>query len=141
MASSQDRDTSDKALGNTKTSASSAGGAKRQQVRRWTWTAFLESHPTAEEIDGLCKTLNENCTKWVFQVEKAKSGKLHYQGYSEFKTAREMGGVKAMLHPHAKAAHLEKAKGTAEMNHKYCTKDESRVEVGGEGGDWPKVRK
>jgi hypothetical protein len=77
----------------------------------------------------------------VFQVEKAKSGKLHYQGYAEFKTAREMGGVKALLAPHAKAAHLEKAKGDAIANHKYCTKIESRVATGGQGGTWPKERK
>jgi len=67
----------------------------------------------------------------VGQFELAPTTKkLHWQGYVEFKdrirlsaAIKRIHGPKGVL----EGAHIEVAKGTAEENKTYCTKDESRV--------------
>jgi hypothetical protein len=126
-------DTVDKDLGNTKTRSLS-----KQQHRNWCFTIHLDKEEVGvDEVDKLSSTLAENAKKFVFQVEKTPTtGRLHYQGYAEFKNARQMGGVQKVLAPHGKAAHLTVADGSDISNYKYCTKIDSRWMVGGEAG-WP----
>lgn len=84
-----------------------------------------------------CFTLNNyseldesNFVKWVFKKPKTpmyriigkevgKSGTKHLQGYLYFKNPISFNTIKGLL----PRAHIEVAKGTAEDNKKYCSKD------------------
>jgi hypothetical protein len=124
-------DSLDKELGNTKTSSLS----KAPQHRRWCWTLYPEKNITVDMVDELSAFLGSVCKKFVFQVEKCPTtGKQHYQGYSEFTNARQMNGVIKVLKMHGKGPHVEPAKGNEDQCYDYCTKEESRDMVGGQGG-------
>lgn len=75
----------------------------------------------------------------VWQLEKGASGTLHWQGYVAFKKKLRMQPVKDLLG--ATAIHLEKAKGTAKQNRRYCTKDEGRQDGPWELGSCPALGK
>lgn len=71
----------------------------------------------------------------IYQVEKTQNNTEHIQGYAEFKSPLTVGsygarntGIKAVFH--CNTMHIEAARGNAEQNIKYCTKEESRVRVG-----------
>lgn len=62
----------------------------------------------------------------VFQQEKCPStGRLHYQGYIEFRTQIGITNVKKLLND--ETVHLEKRMGTQKQAIAYCTKDETKV--------------
>jgi len=90
-----------------------------------------ESHT---EINGYrwCFTLNhpENLNMTVsgskllvYQLEKAKNGVLHIQGYVEMEKEMRFKQMKALL----PGAHIEMALGTRLHNIAYCTKMATRV--------------
>lgn len=58
--------------------------------------------------------------------EVGESGTPHLQGYVYFQDAKTMSAVSAYL----PRAHLEKARGTAEENYQYCTKENDYYEYG-----------
>lgn len=63
----------------------------------------------------------------VYQLERAPdTGKLHFQGYVEFKRSTKMGGVKKALG--SDTVHLEPRQGTRDQARGYCMKEESRVD-------------
>lgn len=62
----------------------------------------------------------------IFQLESGRdSGYRHYQGYVEYHRERAFTAVKKDL---GEAVHLEPAKGSRDDNHRYCTKEETRVD-------------
>lgn len=70
----------------------------------------------------------------VYQKERAPStGALHFQGYVVLTNPTSLVGMKAI---HA-TAHWEVAKGSAQDNIAYCTKEDSRVSPPVERGDPP----
>jgi hypothetical protein len=77
-------------------------------------------------------------TYCVFQLEKGESGTPHYQLYIRFKNAVGLDTCKKRLILHG--WHLEQAKGNAEQNKKYCTK-EPRVAGPWEFGEMPQQGK
>lgn len=108
------------------------GAKKYPQCRRWSFTEYsLENY---DKFKTLFNTLGETVIRYmVYQGETApKTGKLHLQGYVEFKTPRRLGGVKKLLE--SKTLHAVPSKGNAKQNTTYCTKEESA-----EKSDFPPV--
>lgn len=63
----------------------------------------------------------------VFQRERCpKTGRLHFQGYAEFKRDTRLRGIQAALG--TPTAHVELRKGTQAEAIEYCKKEESRAE-------------
>lgn len=76
----------------------------------------------------------KSTTYYVYQREEGASGTPHLQGYFELARPQEMRWLKARGF---KQAHLEIAKGTADQNKAYCTKEprlSEPVEWGVPGG-------
>lgn len=67
----------------------------------------------------LCMSLQETAQYLVVGKETGESGTPHLQGYVYFKSQRTFKSLKKML----PRAHIEVAKGTAQHNRTYCTKD------------------
>lgn len=89
-----------------------------QRLRNWMVTSY------AEEFSENVK--NERIQYAVWQREQCPTtGKLHWQGYLEFKEGVSMSVVKKLLKDNT--VHLEARKGTQEQAIAYCTKEESRV--------------
>jgi len=94
------------------------------RAKYWCFTSFNMAampHWDAEHMQYL-----------VFQKEKCpKTGKLHFQGYVQFIKRVRMSRAKILLKQ--PTAHMEVAKGSAQENIDYCTKEDSRVD-----GPWIK---
>jgi len=95
------------ALGNTKTNARSRG-----------WIITLNNY-TEEELDFLKVVCTQKCTKYILGDEVGKSGTPHIQGWMYFKNGVSMASLKKL----SPRAHWERAKGNAEQNKVYCSKD------------------
>lgn len=98
---------------------------------------FTINNPTDDERATL-SILPENAeargiSHLVFQLERGDRGTPHYQGYIRFTNPRLLAGVKRVL---GRRAHVERARGTLQHNHAYCTKPETRVEGPWEVGDF-----
>jgi hypothetical protein len=75
----------------------------------------------SEQEKAFVATLKDKNAKYVIcGQEVTKTGVPHLQGYVSFKSPRTMSAVKKLL---GGRAHLEIAKGSAEQNKKYCTKE------------------
>lgn len=84
--------------------------------RAWCFTAF------GDISDNL------PATYWCYGVEKCPTtGREHLQGYIYFKNARTFTATKNLL---GSTTHLEPAKGTAQENRDYCSKDGTFREYG-----------
>jgi len=86
--------------------------------RRWT---YVINNYAAEERDHIASLEHPDICYQVLQFERGDKGTPHLQGYLELPKPRRIGGVKRILS--CPSAHLEPAKGTAEQNLLYCTKD------------------
>lgn len=87
---------------------------------------------TLEDLGKLLES-DESVKYYVFGSEVAPTtGTPHFQGYVTFKNPRSISGVNKKFF--GNKARLEVAKGTAEENRVYCTKDNNFVE----GGEMPK---
>lgn len=104
------------ALGNTKT--------KAKRSRGW---CFTLNNYTEEDYNKLKDTCTQFCKKFIIGKEVGKKGTPHLQGYCYFQDGKTFDAVKQLL---GTALHLEKAKGTAEQNKKYCGKDENYIMQG-----------
>lgn len=89
------------------------------------WCLTL-NNPTEEE-----KSLMEHfyltqdvCTFAVHQIEKGEGGTPHVQGYFQFGKRLRLTQVKKLF---GSRAHLEVARGDANSNIAYCTKEEGRL--------------
>lgn len=70
----------------------------------------------------------------VWQVERGEDGTVHVQGYVRFKNRKRMTTVKKLMD--CDGMHLEFAKGTEADNKAYCTKEDTRAEIGEERGSF-----
>lgn len=84
---------------------------------RW---CFTLNNYTIEDCSSIVLTIKDKCKKAIVGYEKGESGTPHLQGYIEFKTKRRPIGVFNI-----KGIHFEKAKGNAEDNERYCSKDDN----------------
>lgn len=102
--------------------AASAGTtASSKQNRSWVFTC---NHPTKEEQHAVEKETGIRYAVW--QKEQGEAGTPHLQGYIQYKTAKRFSTLKRRY----PRFHFEVARGSAEQNRKYCTK-EPRL-----GGPW-----
>lgn len=91
--------------------------------RRW---CFTLNNPAMDEPWA---ALPDDVAYLVWQKEQGAQGTVHLQGYVRLKKSLSIGRVKEVLS--MPGAHLEKANGSEEQCHAYCTKAETRV-----GGPW-----
>lgn len=94
--------------------------------RAYTFTIFFPSEDNGAALAEAFTELPPKARYMVWQLEATQEGRPHWQGYLQCTDALRMAAVKKM-HPLFAKAHLEKAKGTAQQNYDYCTKDESRL--------------
>lgn len=88
---------------------------KNKKFRNWCFTSFTFNE---EELE---KFLTLPCTYVVVGEERCpKTGRMHYQGYFEYKNARYFHSLKSQLGFHV---HLEPRRQTAEQAANYCKKD------------------
>lgn len=92
-------------------------------MRSRSWCFTLNNYVDAD-VERLTSV---KCKYIVFGKEIGEKGTPHLQGYVNFSSAKTMGVAKMLL---SMRCHLEKAKGNAEQNRKYCVKDGDFVEVG-----------
>jgi len=91
------------------------------QGKRW---CFTLNNPDEGEKAALVLFKEWDHAKYgVFQYETGESGTLHAQGYIEFTSNKRLAAVRHLL----PRAHWEIARGSAEENTKYCTKEQGRV--------------
>ncbi len=96
-------------------------------ARRWCFTAF-DTDQAARFVDAVANQVPELVEKikyLVCQWEEAPStGRRHLQGYIELRSPQRLGYLRKLV---GNGVHAAQAKGTAEHNRAYCTKEESRV--------------
>lgn len=83
------------------------------------YVCFTLNNPTVEEIERLKTNIRGQAIYGIFQKERGEQGTLHLQGYVAIGNRRGQGYWKEFL---GARAHLEKARGSAEDNRRYCTK-------------------
>lgn len=91
-----------------------------QRSRAW---AFTINNFEDEDKKKLCDL---DCQYIVFGEERGEEGTPHLQGYVYFKTLKSLKQLKKVV----ERGHYEVAKGSAEQNRVYCTKDGEFVERG-----------
>lgn len=98
----------------------------QQQLKNWMFT----SYKCDGTVDGGHFNVPDNDKDFrmcVWQYEYCPdTGKLHAQGYIEFKNSKRLNKVKELLED--PAVHLEKRNGTKIQAITYCSKRESRVD-------------
>lgn len=87
---------------------------------------FTINNPTEEE-----RTLPQcwDAKYAVWQYEKGENDTPHIQGYVSFVSPARLSAMKKL----SPTAHWEQAKGTAQQNREYCTKEKGRL-----AGPWEK---
>nr|AOV86255.1 putative rep protein [uncultured virus] len=112
----------------SRSSKTSDRPANTKTSRSWCFTINDANWDPKSVGEELCRYL-------VCQLEAAPStGKLHYQGYCEFKNAIRMAQCKRILGNDG--AHLEPRLGTRDEARDYCMKPETRVAGPFEFGNW-----
>lgn len=103
-----------------------------KRARGWCFTANLK-----EDVDNVILDHPiSGCRYQVWQYERVNH--LHIQGYIYFDNARTGRAVKTLIADWCGVeANMRIAKGSAEDNKVYCTKEDSRVEGPFEAGDMP----
>lgn len=91
----------------------------------WSFTIQIPECLTAEQAGEMWKP--DHMKYLVFQCESGTHA--HVQGYVHLTSRRAMSSVKNIFQN--PGMHLEPAKGSAEQNRTYCTKEETRI-----GGPW-----
>ena len=99
--------------GNTKTPPRKK--YKHNRSRSWVYTL---NNYTEDEIKAVNKLVSES-QRYCFGFEKGLNGTPHIQGYVQFKNQRRFTALQKAL----PRAHWERAKGTPDENHKYCSKE------------------
>ncbi|UOF78302.1 rep protein [Circoviridae sp.] len=95
-------------VGNTKTTSRNRG-----------WCFTLNNY-TQSELDFITQYFIENCVKHIIGIEKGKKNETpHLQGWCYFKNGVSFKRVKFI----SERAHWEVAKGNAEQNRVYCSKE------------------
>lgn len=86
---------------------------------------------TTSQFSALVKN-DWNVTYGIFQLEKGEQETKHFQGYFEFLGKKRLTGLKRLL----PSAHWESRRGSRSQAREYCRKEESRVEIGVEIGEF-----
>jgi len=94
------------------------GNTKTTTLRTRGWCFTLNNY-TEEEKDILESFGHTNTERFIVGREVGTNGTPHLQGYMYFKNAQSFDRMRKVC----ERAHWEKAKGTAEQNYKYCSKD------------------
>lgn len=94
---------------------------------------FTINNPDADYAETLIGSIPHKYI--VFQEERGAQGTTHVQGYVYFANAKQVQAVSRM--GPFRHAHLEIARGTAEQNRDYCTKEDTRVNGPWEDGTIP----
>lgn len=94
---------------------------RQPRYRAWCFTINNPSPPTEAALLAL------GADYLVFGRERAGTGTPHLQGYIRLKHPCTFSSIKERL-PHG--AHIEVARGSAEQNRRYCTKEDDYEEVG-----------
>lgn len=88
---------------------------------------FTLNNYTQEDIDYLENNFFEGyCSYLIYGKEKATTGTNHLQGYVQLKKRTRFNTIKKYL----KSYHIEDAKGSAEQNRAYCSKELDYKEFG-----------
>lgn len=105
------------------------GAKKDPQYRNWcfTWNDYTELPTNDDWWDKF-----RGITYGVCQLERGKdTGKLHLQGYLEFKNPKRFSTIKSYM----EGAHIERVKGSQQQNITYCKKEDTRVDGPWEYGE------
>lgn len=94
---------------------------------------FTLNNPSAREIEHVKQFLSTS-KYGVCQLERGSSGTEHLQGYCSRGGSTSFSTWKASI---GHRAHIEAARGSAEENKAYCTKEDTRVEGPWEYGSVP----
>lgn len=97
-------------------------GGAGSRARAW---CFTLNNWTQEEYNVVVSC---SCRYLIVGKEIGESGTPHLQGYVCFRNARRLVSVKEKLG--CNRVHVEVARGTAEQNQQYCSKEGDFVEVG-----------
>lgn len=90
--------------------------SKMSRARNWCWTINNPEVKPHALINASSYT--------IYQLEVGENGTEHYQGYSQFDSPMRLNALKKL----APTAHFEVAKGSADDNEKYCSKEDGRKE-------------
>lgn len=92
---------------------------------------YIPKVTETNEFDTLDFLQNEEVVSYfIYQIEQCPtSGRLHYQGYVQFKKEKRLTALKKIN----KRANWGETNGSAESNKKYCSKNDSRIK-----GPWEK---
>lgn len=112
---------------NTEVAGNTSGNKDTKRSRAWCIT--INNYTEMDRHD-----LEEDTHKYlVYQTERGEKGTLHIQAYMYFKNPVTFSRMKKRY----SCAHLEVARGSAEQNKNYCTKEDSRVDGPWEFGEMP----
>ena len=116
------------------------GAKSKAFVKNWCFTFYpvFEGHTDSKEISDetfqkfdpetlklIWMKCNEDIRYYIYQYERCpKTGKIHVQGYVQFRIRKKLNWIKKHINPNA---HFEPAKGDLKENQEYCSKDESRL--------------
>jgi len=70
----------------------------------------------------------------VWQLERGEQGTEHWHAYIRTKARMSLGGVKKLFDGHN--PHIDVARGNEKSCHDYCTKEDTRIAVGSEHGEY-----
>ena len=101
-------------------------GAENLRVRAWCLTQHYEFPDVLKEYEDILRNLKGVVYLIVGRETCPTTGRKHLQIYIHFKNAREFSTIKKKF----PTAHIEPAKGTAEQNQDYCSKEGDCWEVG-----------
>ncbi len=88
---------------------------KMGKYRNWCFTSFMvDLKYDVEKVEYI-----------IYQQEKCKNGKKHWQGYVEFRNQKRMSEVKLVFGDDT--IHVEPRHGTQEQAIDYCKKSESKI--------------
>jgi len=118
------------------TDATEVLATMRNPTRSRGW-CFTWNNPTLTGDALNTRLLAQSAIEYyVFQKESGERATQHFQGYVHYKNSRVMPLRLLPGNPH-----WEKARGTPQQNHDYCTKMETRIEGPWEHGEMPKQGK
>lgn len=101
--------------------------SKQPQSDSWCFTQFVKFNERDQEYVPRILWNEEAMVYLIYQLEECpKSGRLHWQGYIQFKNRVRMQRVKQLLD--LDNVHLEIARGNDVQNRFYCSKSESRID-------------
>lgn len=92
------------------------------QLKAWCCTIYPDCFPSKEACYDCVNAIGADCTWAIFGCEECPDTKrLHLQSYCIFEQRIRFTALKKKYH---ETIHWEAAKGTAEQNYEYCSKED-----------------